>query len=51
MDKYAYVEELGLEIENLELENEDLPKNKKLEIELEPLSEKLLSFVVCSPGK
>lgn len=32
MDKYAYVEELSLDIENLELENEELPRNKKLEI-------------------
>lgn len=34
MDKYAYVEELTLELENLDLENEELPKNNKLEIEL-----------------
>ena len=34
MDKYAYVEELSLELENLDLENEELPKNNKLEIEL-----------------
>lgn len=30
MDKYAYVEELTLDIENLELENEELPRSKKL---------------------
>ena len=51
MDKYAYVEEVSFEIENLELENMEMPRNKKVEIELEPQSEKLLSFIVSSPGK
>jgi hypothetical protein len=36
MDKYAYIEEITFEIDNLELENEKLTANKKLEIELEP---------------
>lgn len=38
MDKYAYVEEIKFDIDNLDLENEELPRNKKLEIELEPQS-------------
>lgn len=38
MDKYAYVEEIKFDIENLILENEQLPRNNKLEIELEPQS-------------
>ena len=51
MEKYAYIEEITFELENLELENEALTPNKKLEIELEPGQEKMLSFVVTSPGK
>lgn len=51
MDKYAYIEEINFELDNLELENETLTSNNKLEIELEPNTEKLLSFVVASPGK
>jgi hypothetical protein len=51
MDKYAYIEEITFEIDNLDLENETLTANRKLEIELEPNTEKLLSFVVSSPGK
>ena len=51
MDKYAYVEEITFDIENLDLENDQLTRSKKLEIELEPQTEKLLSFVVSSPGK
>lgn len=30
MDKYAYVEEITFELDNLELENETLTKNGKL---------------------
>jgi hypothetical protein len=30
MDKYAYVEEITFELDNLQLENESLPKNSKL---------------------
>ena len=30
MDKYAYVEEIKFDIENLLLENEELPRNNKL---------------------
>lgn len=51
MDKYAYIEEIQFEMENLDLENENLTAQRKLEIELEPNSEKMLSFVVSSPGK
>ena len=51
MDKYAYVEEITFDIDNLDLENDQLTRSKKLEIELEPQTEKLLSFVVSSPGK
>ena len=36
MDKYAYIEEIVFEMDNLELENETLTTNRKLEIELEP---------------
>lgn len=32
MDKYAFIEELTLEIENLELENEVLNKKNQIEI-------------------
>ena len=32
MDKYAYVEEVTFDIENLDLETEEMPRNKKLEI-------------------
>ncbi len=34
MDKYAYIEEITFDMDNLELENEVLGRNKKLEIEL-----------------
>jgi hypothetical protein len=34
MDKYAYIEEITFEMDNLELENETLSASKKLEIEL-----------------
>lgn len=50
MDKYAFIEELSLEIENLELENASMNKKNQVEIELEPHAEKLLSFVVSKPG-
>ena len=36
MDKYAFIEELNLEIENLELENATMSKKNQVEIELEP---------------
>lgn len=50
MDKYAFIEELNLEMENLELENATMTKKNQVEIELEPQTEKLLSFVVAKPG-
>lgn len=34
MEKYAYVEEIIFDIDNLELENGTLPHSKKMEIEL-----------------
>lgn len=34
MDKYAYIEEITFELDNLQLENETLSASKKLEIEL-----------------
>ena len=32
MDKYAYIEEITFEMDNLQLENETLTANKKLQI-------------------
>lgn len=32
MDKYAYIEEITFELDNLQLENETLSASKKLEI-------------------
>ena len=51
MEKYAYVEEIAFELQNLELENDHLGRSKKYELELEPQSEKMLSFIVSSPGR
>ena len=51
MDKYAYVEELTIETDNLVLENEKMNEKGVVDIELEPHSEKLLSFVIEKPGE
>lgn len=50
MDKYAYVEELTLDIDNLELEEEKTNERNMVDIEIEPHGEKLLSFLIVKPG-
>ena len=51
MDKYAFIEELTVEMDNLILENETMNDKSVIDIELEPQSYKLLSFLIDKPGE
>ena len=51
MTKMSFIEEIEFTLKNLILDNEPLSEGNRLNLELEPDSEKLLSFLVVDPSQ